>query len=73
MPCSPLKEKYLTPFKFWTNIRFLLVLSEHLSGGEAHDAAPHGREHPHLEAGEGDDGGPEARGHKQGPGNGNLV
>ena len=48
------------------------MLGKHFAGGEAHDAAPHGGEHPHLEAGEGDDGGPEASGHEQGPGNGNL-
>ena len=48
------------------------MLCKHFAGGEAHDAAPHGGEHPHLEAGEGDDWGPQARGHEQGPGNGNL-
>ena len=48
------------------------MLGKHFAGGEAHDAAPHGGEHPHLEAGEGDDWGPEASGHEQGPGNGNL-
>ena len=57
----------------WLKILVILVLGEHLPGGEAHDAAPHGGEHAHLEAGEGDDGGPEARGHEQGPGNGNLL
>ena len=49
------------------------MFCEHLPGGEAHDAAPHRREHPELEAGEGDGGSAQACGHEQRRGDGHLA
>ena len=49
------------------------MFCKHLASGKAHDPSPHRGKHAHLETRESDDWSSKTCGHKESPGNGNLV